>query len=449
MNRYNSMAVWAALVAGAAVPSYASGTDTLRTDVPRFPEHIQRAAEIKSTHVIMMGAKDASQVRSDSVSALIERFYVDQFRHFQDPRAPYFMFMSKNARLALGVGGVVRMRGWFDWNGSINANGFAPYLIDVPANPLSRRRLAATPAGTAVYFTIMGRTGCNHNFMGYVEGNFDGYNHVGFKLKKAYVTIDDWTVGYTTSTFADPAALPPTIDGAGPNGHISKTNVLVRYLHNFKGGWSVAGSLEFPSSQPEVTDGLTAKCNDYVPDVATFGQYEWDGGLSHVRLSAMARMISYRSLVQKRNFNALGWGVQVSSMFKIVRPLTFYALANVGQGHASYTGDLSIGAYDLIADPRNPGRLYAPTSMGLTAGAKYNFRPNLFACVALGEMHAFPKHKVDGSSYRYGLYGAVNVFWDITPRIEVGAEYLVGKRMNFDGSHASANRVDALFMFSF
>lgn len=33
----------------------------------------------------------------DSVREQISRFYYDQFRHFSDPAAPYFLFMSKDA----------------------------------------------------------------------------------------------------------------------------------------------------------------------------------------------------------------------------------------------------------------------------------------------------------------------------------------------------------------
>ena len=43
----------------------------------------------------------------DSVRAILDKFYIDQFRHLQDPRAPYFMFMSKDSKFAMGIGGVV------------------------------------------------------------------------------------------------------------------------------------------------------------------------------------------------------------------------------------------------------------------------------------------------------------------------------------------------------
>lgn len=67
----------------------------------------------RSRQVIYFGEGD--KPLADSVTNRIYEFYYDQFRHFQDPLAPYFLFMSKDANLAMGVGGCVRMRGWYDW----------------------------------------------------------------------------------------------------------------------------------------------------------------------------------------------------------------------------------------------------------------------------------------------------------------------------------------------
>lgn len=207
-----------------------SATDSLAAPSThdRLPEKEQIQKTIGSTKVIFINGDDSSRPSRDSVESLLQNFYVNQFRHFQNPRSPYFMFMSKDANLAMGIGGVIRMRGLFDWNGAIPVKGFAPYFIPVPSDPTERRRIWATPAGTSIYYTILGRGGFLKDFMGYVEGNFDGYDGVGFKLKKAYFIMGDWTVGYATSTFADPSAEPPTIDDAGPNGDISRTTVLVR-----------------------------------------------------------------------------------------------------------------------------------------------------------------------------------------------------------------------------
>lgn len=425
--------------------AFAQNNDSI-ADKKLLPEQIQLKKQIDATKVFTQGG---AELNIDSIRSTIGRFYLNQFRHFQDPLAPYFMFMSKDGNLAMGIGGTVRMRGWYDWNGSIITNGFVPYMIDIPKVPEQKTRLGATPAGTCLYFTIISKNSPLGSYMGYIEANFDGYKGVGFKLKKAYVQFKHWTVGYASTTMSDPSASAPTIDGAGPNGEISKTSVLVRYMTTFKNKWVIAASAELPDTQGEDIDDQTKVCTDYVPNVSAFGQYQWDEGYSHVRLSGMVGVMQYMNLLREKKSSVVRWSAQLSGTVKIIPNLSVFTIANVGQGYGSFTGDLSIGNYDLVGRADRPGQLYAPLMFGVSAGVKYNFLHNLFAAVSLGEQHYYPKSSVEDSEYRYGLYGAINVFWNITPRIQVGAEYLAGKRSNFNGEHANANRIDALFQFSF
>ncbi len=399
-------------------------------------------------HVVRVGS-ESIEVSDDSIRSMIDLFYIDQFRHFQDPRAPYFLFMSKDANLAMGIGGVVRMRMWGDFDGAVPANGFVPYLMPAPRDPAQKSRLSATPAGTALFFKVIGRNSAIGNYLAYIECNFDGYNNVGFKLKKAYVTVNDLTVGYSSTTFSDPVANPPTIDGAGPNGEVNRSAVLVRWMHSPDKNWRIAAAMEIPESMVDADNVFTKSINDWSPDIIGFGQYEWDEGNQHLRLSGLMRMIPYRNLIEMKNKTKIGWALQLSSVFKVAKPVTIYATINGGQGYASYTNDLQIGNYDLLDLPNHKGEMYAPYSIGITAGLKYNFTDNLYSCLALGQMRFLPQHSVDGSQYKYGLYGAANIFWDINPRFQIGAEYLIGCRKNFDGQRGSANRINVLAQFAF
>lgn len=429
--------------------SMSAGAQKLPNDSSEvvFPEQEALRKAVQSTHVITSG--ETSDARRDSIEQLIASFYVDQYRHFQDPRAPYFMFLSKDSKLAMGVGGVVRMRGWYDWDGGIPANGFVPYLIPIPKDPTNMKRLAATPAGCAVFLTILGRKTPIGNFMGFIQGGFDGYNNINFKLKKAYVIVNDWTVGYATSTFVDPATQPPTIDGAGPNGFTSKTQVLVRYFHTIKDKWSIGGGVEIPSSTLATDDSLTKKCSEYIPDIAALGQYQWDQGLSHVRLSALLHFSSYRDIAAGRNYTVPGYGLQLSLVTKIVPRVTAYGHLVWGKGIGSYLSDLSVDRYDLVPDPERQDRMYAPNSIGYTLGAKFFFTPSIYASACWGQLRYLPEQNPKDASYKYGQYLAANLFWDMSARFQVGIEYLHGRRMNFDHTNGSANRVDALFQFSF
>lgn len=436
-----SAAIAADTVADAVTPlDTIPGLDTMTADEIK-------TERLKQSHkIIYVG--DGEKAPDDSVARTVALFYVDQYRHFQDPLAPYFLFMSKDAKLAMGIGGCIRMRAWGDFDGSVPVNGFIPYMIPVPRDPDRMKRIGGTPAGTALFFKVIGRSATLGDIIGYIQCDFSGPDNVIFKLKKAYVTIADWTIGYAATTFSDPAAQAPTIDGGGQNGKTSHTDLLVRWQHEFNRNWEMAASLEIPESRVDADGVLTKKLDDYLPDLAVFGQYNWGHG-EHARLSGIMRSIPYRNLVTGERKTVVGWGIQASTVFYPFNRLALYGMVSTGKGYESYMADMSIGAYDLVTDSTTPGRLYAPLALGLNFGLKYNFTPSVYACAALGRVGYYPDYKVEGSDYRYGLYGAFNIFWDMSPRLQVGAEYLIGSRHNFNGEHNHANRVDFLFQFSF
>ena len=101
-------------------------------------------------------AENEAKAYIDSIRHKISVFYYDQFRHFSDPAAPYFLFLSKDSKLAMGIGGAVRMRAYYDWDGAIPSSGFAPYLIPMDPQPEHKRHFDTTPSGTCLFFRVIG-----------------------------------------------------------------------------------------------------------------------------------------------------------------------------------------------------------------------------------------------------------------------------------------------------
>lgn len=358
------------------------------------------------------------------------------------------MFMSKDSQLAMGIGGCVRMRGWYDIGNVIPANGFAPYLIPMGPDRIDDKRLGATPAGTALFFRVLGRNKVLGHYQLYIEGNFNGYENVGFRLKKAYAVVRDFTIGYAASTFGDVAAQSPVIDAQGANNKISNTSVLLRYMHTFGKRWTVAASVENPAPQIGANGTTTHTISNACPDGAAFVQYAW-GPTSHVRLSGIARSLGYRDMLTGRNHRRAGWGLLLSGVGHPAEPLTVYATLNYGRGTASLGGDLICGAYDLVDNADTPGAMYAPASLGYNIAVQYNFRPNLFASATFSQTRLYCDHPASPSEYKYGLWAAANVFWNLTPRIQAGVEFDWGLRCNRDGYARSSRRIGAMCQFSF
>ncbi|MDE5749371.1 MAG: hypothetical protein K2H87_01215, partial [Duncaniella sp.] len=242
---------------------------------------------------------------------------------------------------------------------------------------------------------------------------------------------------------------PPTVDAPGPANKVSPTAVLVRYMPVIKQKWVLAASVETPSAPSFAPDGTSVgKVDNWLPDFAAFVQYQWDRS-AHLRLSGVIRTLSYRDLLTQTNVNRAGWGVQLSSTGHILPALTYYATLNYGRGIAGLGGDLAIGNYDLVPDPDTPGRLYAPRSYGWCFGLQYNILHNLFVSASASQTRYLPSHTVAPSEYRYGIASDINIFYNLTPRIQVGAEFDWGLRADADGHHRAARRIGAMCQFSF
>lgn len=427
------------LIALAAVVPAVKAADPIRT---------QALDSLISDHRYIFFGDEKLTPQQDSIRRLVQNFYFDQFRNFQDPAAPYFLFMSRDANLAMGIGGVVRMRGYFDPGNSMPIPGFSPYFIPMHKTPLNRNHFDTTPAGTALFFRVIGRNKKLGTYQLYIEAKFNGYNSRDFKLSKSYAVINDWTVGYAPSTFSDGSAVPPTIDSNGPTMKMDNTAVLVRYMHTFKKGLSVAASVETPAMSLQTQDGVTASRSTTVPNLAALVQYSWARD-QHVRLAAITRFLPYRDLLDNTNHTPVGYGFQLSTVFNPTPALTVYGTANAGKSYSNFGGDFMLGQYDLVENTDHAGRLDLVPGYGYFVGLGYHFSHKLFTTVMFGEGRYLPTHGRQGSDYKYGLYAAANIFYDLTPRIRFGAEYNFGKRKNFDGEQKYASRIGAMCQFSF
>ena len=216
------------------------------------------------------------------------------------------------------------------------------------------------PAGTALFFRVLGRNKTLGDYQVYIEANFNGYEVRDFRLKKAYASINDWTFGYTNSTFSDPSAQPPTVDPSGPNSKIGATlkfSGFVGICHKIIGthqpvaaeaaiSFTSVQTAEMPSDQIETVPEQIEKVSQYIPDIAAFMQYGW-GESNHIRLSAIYRSLPYRDLLMGKNHNKTGFGIQGSTIFRPFYSITVYGCLNGGKGYGSLGGDWLMGIKEV------------------------------------------------------------------------------------------------------
>lgn len=423
-----------AAAAVVAVPAVLSAAEPAASDTLLIPERI-----------VSLGGNPYDA--RDLVAILYNR----QDLHHSDPSAPRFLFVDREGKVALGIGGYVKGTLQYDFAGAIDqGSSFVTYDIPVPSDPAQRSQYFANANQSTFFLQMLGRTERFGTYEMYIQTNFTGGGPKGYdlKLKQAYLRLGYVTAGLTNSTFVDGAAGTPTIDDQGPAGEVSKKNILMQYKPRLTPHITAAISVEMPSA--DYRTGTSAEAiNQRCPDIPAFIQYGWDGGNSHIRLSGLLRQLSYRDLVSERNRFATGWAVQLSGAVSAGNLLRFYYQGAYGHGYGDYVNDLSEASADLIPDAGHEGRLRAPAMSNFELGLQYNITPKAFVAAAYSQAQLGESRELGGSAYKRGQYVSVSGYYNILPDFTVGLEYLHGERTDYDGTHGSANRIGGMLKLTF
>lgn len=381
---------------------------------------------------------------------IMKAMYEANGRHFQDPRAPRFLFLDRKGRVALGIGGYVKGTMSVDMGGIANSPDFITAAIPTPPQPDMRNQFRMDASTSRLFFKLVGRNKVVGEFTVYIESDFRGTSagFYGMRLRQAYIQLWRFRVGRTWSTFCDVIAAPPTIDFQGPSGSVLAMNTVLQYIQPMGKNWEMVMAVETPSATyttlPHYCDAISQR----VPDIPSYIQFKWDNGQSHIRLSNLLRMLSYRNLVSDKNQFSICWATQLSSVIRASQHFTLYLQGAYGRGYGDYLNDLSGYGYDLIPGEHN-GTMVAPYAWGLVGGVQYTIRPGLFVSAAYSQCRLYDEPSLSATAYRYAQYVVANAFYSPFPNCQIGIEYLYGNRHNYNNISGSAHRINTMIQYNF
>lgn len=380
---------------------------------------------------------------------LVAMIYNQQDWHFSDPQPPRFLFVDRQGRAALGIGGTVKGEVGYYFSGAINdGSNFTTYDIPVPADPAHRQRLYGDVSHSSIFLSMVGRTSKLGYYQVYVQTQFTGDNGgYGVKVKQAWASLGNVTIGLARSSFVDGAAGTPTADTQGPAGEATGKNILVRYAKTFGKGFRVAGSLEIPKVTA-TANTTNEEIDQRVPDIPVNLQYSWDGGASHVRLTGLFRDMYYRDLINGKNRSSIGWAAQLSGVVDVLGTAQFFYQGAIGRGYGRYINDLEGNGFDLVSSS-TPGRMKAPKTMNYELGVRYNATSKLFFAASFSQARLYGIDYLAPDTYKYGRYVSATAFYNLTPDLLCGLEYCNGRRMDISGAHNNANRIEFMMQYSF
>ncbi len=364
---------------------------------------------------------------------------------------------SSDDKFHLTIGGYAKITAGMDFGSPIdNANEFIVAAIPMNTAPGNGAAFNLSAMQSQIYFNFVALPGDVNEVGVFIGANFLS-NYVP-TLQFAYLKYRGFEAGYDYSLFSDPGAGVPTIDFEGPNAFTAVTTVVAGYSRRFgkRGLWEAGGGIESPAYSVTPGNGA-ASVSQRVPDIPVWGKYSWNGGDSWVRVSAVLRNLMYRDGVAGHNVDKVGWGIQLSGKSSVAPNLTAYWQGVYGHGIASKMQDLGGLGLDLTPVGGRPGRMEAVKAWGAYAGLQYDFSPSVYCSMTYSQIRTYAGRYSgadDGGTswadqYRYGQYAVANVFWNITPVLQTGVEYIYGRRVNYNGAQAHDNRLQCMIQLDF
>lgn len=383
---------------------------------------------------------------------IIQIFKENAPKAFTAPGAPRFAILGKEKKFYLGIGGYVKGTASFDFKNPIdNPTYFTTSNIPMNQAPGNGGLFQLSAQTSNIFFNFIAMPGQHHQLGAYINFNFanDGYAP---DLQYAYLTYRGFSIGYNFSMFADLNAGPPTIDQEGPPSWPTVSNPQLNYTYKH-GGWSFAVGAELPMTS-ETTNSYTSQVNQRIPAIPAYIQYAWGKNSNTVRLAGLWRNMQYRNLVEEKNHNAMGWGIQLTGTLSPVSQIEFFYQGLYGKGISSFMQDMNGLGLDLVPNPTQEGKLNLVESWGGYLGMQINLTKNVFCSHTYSQVRNYADSYQQGTTlwkeqYRYAQYIVNNVFWNCTSNIQVGLEYIWGRKVIMDGEKRSDNRIQAMMQFNF
>ncbi|RQP25546.1 DcaP family trimeric outer membrane transporter [Piscinibacter terrae] len=301
--------------------------------------------------------------------------------------------------------------------------------LDSADVPHGRTRLTAstsrlgletsTPTSTGTFNTRL-----EMDFYSYGDGNRNR-----LRLRHAYGEYHGFLVGQTWSTFMDLDDLPETVDFNGPIGAPFSRRTMIRYTYGDpRAGYKLTVALEDPQDQ----FGGGSQAERLPQFVARFDKsFDWGAinmrGLVHEK----------RSATETRR----GYGVGIGGSYK---------LSDKDLLMAQYTrvdGDIDqlYGSNGYAIDGTT-GTISFDRNRGFVAGYNRNFSDSLRGTVAFGMNKGKTAAAIDNRSLRQ-LF--VNLIYSPIKNVELGGEYVHGRRETFTGEVGTMSRIDLMGRYSF
>lgn len=329
-------------------------------------------------------------------------------------------------------------------------------------NGATKDKLRATAKTTRFGLDFTAPVGADNKVGGKIEVDFADTNgsNEGLRLRHGYLTYNNWLFGQTTSNFLSSHA-PEMIDFSTNAG--GGTTRLPQVRYNFKlapqtqlfvaaeEGDSKAQILttKTTGTPPVTTTTIDDSAVKYSLPVLTAKVTQ---GFASGKGNASGRALVEQHKAQGSNDDKTGWGLAAGTTFDVTDQLRLNGDVSYVEGNSNYLYGANT-AYVVNAN----GNIEQNKFTAVQIGATYKFNEKLRSTLAYGALFAdddtgYAKtfRDVGNTSANKEVQQAwLNIIYSPVKPVELGVEYVNGKREAFTGKTFKDDRVGLMAKYSF
>jgi len=276
------------------------------------------------------------------------------------------------------------------------------------------------------------------------------------RLRHAWAQWKKFGGGQTNGQFTDVDIFPNSLDYWGPNGMAFFRNVQIFYEPFNDGSSNARVAIEAPGASGDagvLADRIELQnIKPRYPSPDFTGHYRLGRKWGYVQVGGVVRYIGYDDLLTTDRFNlsghVWGWGINLSSNFKVTPNDTLRMGVIEGAGVENYFNDAPID----VGIKANPGNAVTPVvgealgDFGLSLFLDHNWNSKYSTAVGYSRVDIDNSNGQAPNAYKNGQYALGNLLYAPSSTVMMGGELQWIRRENFSDGFSSS---DVRFQFTF
>jgi hypothetical protein len=267
--------------------------------------------------------------------------------------------------------------------------------------------------------------------------------------------------GQTNTAFMDVDVFPNTVEYWGPNGMLFLRNAQVFWEPIAEpDGTNARIAIEAPGASGDagvLSDRIELQnIRPRFPSPDLTGHYRFGRKQGYLQVGAALRYIGYDDALTTDQFDlsghTWGYGLALSSSFKVTPHDTVRAMGVFGQGIENY---FNVAPID-VGLKSNPGNAVTPVTgqalgdIGLLFYLDHNWNERWSTAAGYSRVDIDNSDLQAANAYKNGQYASFNLLCTPAPSVLMGGEFIWGNRDNHsDGYSVSDYRVQFSVKYSF